>query len=236
VTWPATTSFVTTKAWVSQYGYEGALRGFDASMARLGLEYLDLYLLHWPVPTDFDKTIAAYKAAEKLLADGRVRAIGVSNFLPHHLAHLMMEADVAPAVNQVELNPFFTQPAVRDANARLGTITQAWSPIGGIYARNANATTNGAPSPLQHPVVTEIAAKYGKTPAQVVLRWHLDHGFSAIPKSVRPERIVETFNVFDFGLTLPEVTRIDGLDTGVRAGSDPELFNAISYPVAIDNQ
>ena len=162
--------FVTTKAWVSQYGYDGARRGFEASMTRLGLDYLDLYLLHWPVPTDFENTIAAYKAAERLLAEGRVRAIGVSNFLPHHLDTLMAAADVAPAVNQVELNPFFTQQAVRDANEKLGTITQAWSPIGGVYGRNANATTNGAATPLEHPVVVAIAQAHAKTPAQIVLR------------------------------------------------------------------
>ena len=228
--------FVTTKAWVSQYGYDGARRGFEASMTRLGLDYLDLYLLHWPVPTDFENTIAAYKATERLLAEGRVRAIGVSNFLPHHLDTLMAAADVAPAVNQVELNPFFTQQAVRDANEKLGTITQAWSPIGGVYGRNVNATTNGAATPLEHPVVVAIAQAHAKTPAQVVLRWHLEHGFSAIPKSVHDTRIRENFDVFDFALSADEVSRIDALDTGVRAGSDPEKFTAASYPADIDNQ
>lgn len=205
-------------------------------MRRLGLDYLDLYLLHWPVPTDFNETIGAYKAAEKLLADGRVRAIGVSNFLPHHLDDLMAAVDTAPAVNQVELNPFYTQDAVRAANDRLGTITQAWSPIGGVYGGNADATTNGAASPLEHPLIREIADTYRKTPAQVILRWHLDHGFSAIPKSVRAERIEENFDVFDFALTPEQIARIDALDTGVRAGADPETFTAASYPADIDNQ
>lgn len=228
--------FVTTKAWVSQYGYDETLRGFDQSLQRLGLEHLDLYLLHWPVPTEFERTIGAYRAAEKLLAEGRVRAIGVSNFLPHHLERLAAETEVAPAVNQVELSPFYTQGEVRAANDRYGTVTQAWSPIGGVYGRNANATTNGAASPLLHPTVLEIAERYGKSPAQVVLRWHLDHGFSAIPKSVRPERIVENFGVFDFALTAVEIDQIDALDTGVRAGSDPEQFSAASYQVDVENQ
>lgn len=222
--------FVTTKAWVSQYGYDGALRGFDGSMRRLGLDYLDLYLLHWPVPTEFDETIGAYKAAEKLLADGRVRAIGVSNFLPHHLDRLMAAVDIAPAVNQVELSPFYTQESVRAANDKLGTITQAWSPIGGVYGRN------GAASPMEHPLIQGIAEAYGKTPAQVILRWHLDHGFSAIPKSVRTERIEENFGAFDFALTPQQIALIDALDTGVRAGSDPESFSAASYPADVENQ
>lgn len=228
--------FVTTKLWVSQYGYDAALRSFDHSLNRLGLDYLDLYLLHWPVPTDFDSTVAAYKALETLLADGRVRAIGVSNFMPHHLAKLTAATDVVPAVNQIELNPFFLQPDVRDANDQAGITTQAWSPIGGIYGRKPTAVTNGAASPLLHQVVTDLAGKYDKTPAQIVLRWHLDRGVAAIPKSVRPERIRENFDVFDFTLTQEEIDQISALDTGVRAGSDPEKFNADSYKADVENQ
>lgn len=228
--------FVTTKAWVTQYGRDRTERAFDASMARLGLEYLDLYLLHWPVPMKFDATVAAYRAAESLLADGRVRAIGVSNFLPRHLDTLMAAVTTAPAVNQVELNPFNTRQDVRAANARLGTITQAWSPIGGVYGRSRGAIASGVATPLDHPVVRRIAAVHGRTPAQVVLRWHVQHGFSAIPKSVHPERIHENFQVFDFTLNGDEIAQMDALDTGIRAGNDPERFDGSDYSVDIDDQ
>jgi diketogulonate reductase-like aldo/keto reductase len=228
--------FITTKLWPGQYGYEAAMRGFDASLARLGLDYVDLYLLHWPVPADFAATVQAYTAMNKLRADGRVRAIGVCNFLPRHLQNLQDEIGLVPVVNQVELNPFYTQPETRAANAERGILTQAWAPIGGTYLRNQNAVTNGADTPLTHSLIAGLADKYDKTPAQVVIRWHLDHGFSAIPKSVHPERIVENFDVFDFALTAGEISQVDALDTGVRAGGDPETFTADSYPTDIDAQ
>ncbi|MCO5045388.1 MAG: aldo/keto reductase [Kiritimatiellae bacterium] len=228
--------FITTKLWPGQYGYDEALRGCDASLTRLGLDYLDLYLLHWPVPTDFANTVQAYRAIEKLRADGRIRAIGVCNFLPHHLQRLREETGLVPAVNQIELNPFYTQPETRAMHAQLGIVTQSWAPIGGTYVRNPKAVTNGADTPLKHPLVLQFAEKYGKTPAQIVIRWHLDHGFSAIPKSVRAERIVENWGVFDFSLTLEEITRMDVLDTGVRAGGDPEAFTANSYPTDVNAQ
>jgi diketogulonate reductase-like aldo/keto reductase len=224
--------FVTTKLWVGDYGYEPALRAFDASRRRLGLDRIDLYLLHWPVPTDFDATVAAYKAAEKLLADGRARAIGVSNFQPHHLDDLIGQTDVVPAVNQIELHPYFTEQAVRAANERHGILTQSWAPIGGVYDRNQN--TGVATKPLENPVIGELASKYEKTPAQIIIRWHLDHGFSAIPKSVTPRRIAENFDVFDFALAPDNIAAIDALDTGVRAGADPETFDQSSYPITID--
>ena len=233
---PRNEIFVTTKLWPGQYGHDEALRGFEASLSRLGLDYLDLYLLHWPVPTDFARTVQAYQAMETLRADGRIRAIGVCNFLPHHLQRLQDETGLVPALNQIELNPFYTQSETRTANAERGIVTQAWAPIGGTYLRNRNAVTNGADTPLQHPLITELAGKYGKTPAQVVLRWHLDHGFSAIPKSVHAQRIVENFDVFDFALTAEEIAQIDALDTGVRAGGNPETFTADSYPTDIDAQ
>jgi len=173
---------------------------------------------------------------ERLRADGRIRAIGVCNFLPHHLQTLHDETGLTPALNQIELNPFYTQPESRAANAGRGIVTQAWAPIGGTYLRNKNAVTSGADTPLLHPLITGLAGKYGKTPAQVVIRWHLDHGFSAIPKSVRPERIAENFDVFDFALTAEEVAQFDALDTGVRAGSNPETFTANSYPTDVDAQ
>lgn len=223
--------FVTTKLWVADYGHESARRAFEASLRRLGLDYIDLYLLHWPVPTDFDATVASYQVAEKLLAEGRIRAVGVANFQPHHLKKLIGRTDVVPAVNQVELNPYFTEQAVREANERYDIVTQSWSPIGGVYDRSQN--TSISTRPLQNLVIGELASRYGKTPAQIILRWHLDHGFSAIPKSVTPSRIAENFDVFDFALAPEEIAAIDALDTGKRAGSDPETFDRNSYPITI---
>jgi diketogulonate reductase-like aldo/keto reductase len=225
--------FVTTKLWVADYGYEPALRAFDASLGRLGLDFVDLYLLHWPVPTDFEATIGAYKAAERQLADGRSRAIGVSNFQPHHLDNLLDQTEVVPAVNQIELHPYFTEQALRQAHHRHGIVTQSWAPIGGVYDRNQ--TTGVTTRPLENPVIVELAAKHGKTPAQIIIRWHLDHGFSAIPKSVTPSRITENLDVFDFALAPEEVATIDALDTGQRAGTDPETFNKDSYPITIED-
>jgi diketogulonate reductase-like aldo/keto reductase len=225
--------FVSTKLWISDYGYDSALVGFDASLRRLGLDHVDLYLLHQPVPTNFENTIAAYKAAEKMLADGRARAIGVSNFSGEHLRRLIDRTDVVPAVNQVELHPYFTQPALREVHAELGIVTQAWSPIGGVLVYVPGS--DEARGPLTDPVITDLAAKYGKTPAQVVLRWHIEHGFCAIPKSVKPHRIAENFNVFDFALTAHEVAAIDALDTGVRGGPDPETLNLDTVPLVVDN-
>lgn len=188
--------FVTTKLWLSDYGYDSTHRAFDASLHRLGLDHVDLYLLHWPVPADFDATVDSYQAAEKILADGQARAIGVSNFGPRHLADLLDRTDVVPAVNQVELHPFFTQPDVRAADAAHGIVTQSWSPIGGVLS-NHPAGPGTAVRPIGHPTVTSLAARYGRTPAQVVLRWHVQHGLSAIPKSVRAHRIAENIDIFD---------------------------------------
>jgi len=210
--------FVTTKLWIADYGYDKALRACEVSLRKLGLDYVDLYLLHWPVPSDFATTIASYRAAEKLLAEGHVQAIGVSNFSPKHLHGLIEQTGVPPAVNQVELHPFFTQPEVRAANARHGIVTQAWSPIGGVYLKQRTP----ASGPLSHTVIAEIAARYSKTPAQIVLRWHIEHGCSAIPKSLHPDRIAENFDIFDFALTRSDIAAIDALDTGVGAGPDPE--------------
>ncbi len=226
--------FVVTKLWISDYGYDRALVGFDASLRRLGLDYVDLYLLHWPMPTDFEATVGAYKAAETVLAEGRARAIGVCNFNPPHLRDLIDRTSVVPAVNQVELHPYFTQQAVRDADAEHGVITQSWSPIGGVYVY-APADPGNVKNPLEDPTVTELAAKYGKTPAQVVLRWHLEHGLCAIPKSVKAHRITENFDVFDFALTSDEVAAIDALDTGVRGGPGPDVVDTNLFPFAVDN-
>ncbi|MGO4782687.1 aldo/keto reductase [Cryobacterium sp. W22_MBD10_FK3] len=212
--------FLTTKLWMTDYGFDSALRAFDTSAAKLGVDYLDLYLLHWPLPANFSQTVAGYKAAERLLADGRVRAIGVANFKPEHLRALVRETDVVPAVNQIELHPNFQQPEQLAVHRELGIVTQAWSPIGGVYGW---AGENGALPPLQNDTIRVIADAHGKTPAQVILRWHLQEGRSAIPKSVTPARIAENFAVFDFELTAADLTSIDALDTGVRGAIDPDL-------------
>ena len=213
--------FVITKLWLTNFGYDSALRAFDTSLGNLGLDYLDLYLLHWPLPSAWDATVASYQAAEKLLADGRVRAIGVSNHTPQHLTNLMQRTDIVPAVNQVELHPHFTQPELREFDAQHAIITQSWSPLGGVsryWAGNPNADKD----PLHEPVVTQLATKHGKTPAQVILRWHVGHGLCAIPKSVKAHRIAENIDIFDFALTREEVAAIDALNTGVRSGPDPD--------------
>jgi len=212
--------FVETKLWITNYGFDSALRAFDISLNKLGIETLDLWLLHQPLAKEFDRTIAAYKAAERLLSEGRVRAIGVSNQTPAELERLIGETGVVPAVNQIQVHPYYQQPDWRTANDAHGILTQCWSPIGGAYTYR-DAPTN----PLEDKVITDLAAKYGKTPAQVVIRWHLEHGFSAIPKSVKPQRIAENFDVFDFALAADEVKAIDALDTGVRGGPDPDSLN-----------
>jgi diketogulonate reductase-like aldo/keto reductase len=223
--------FIQTKLWISDYGYEQALRAFDVSLRKLGLDYIDQYLLHWPVPSDLEKTVASYKAAERLLAEGRVRAIGVCNFSTTHLAQLIDRTDVVPAVNQVELHPSFNQQELRDTHARLGVVTQAWSPIGGITRYSVAA--NAAQDPLARPVVADLARKYGKTPAQIVLRWHIEHGIAVIPKSVRPERIAENIDVFDFALEADEVAALDELETGMRGGPNPERVDGKTFKLSI---
>ena len=220
--------FVTTKLWLSDYGYEPALRAFDTSLGKLGLDYLDLYLLHWPAPSTFEATVASYQAAEKLLAEGRVRAIGVCNHDPAHLRALTERTEVVPAVNQVELHPYFVQCEVREADAGYGIVTQSWSPLGGVNVYWEGGR-NKAKNPLEHPIIHEIAARYGKTPAQVILRWHLEHGLSPIPKSVKAHRIAENFDVFDFTLTADEVAAIDAINTGIRGGPDPDDVRHRSY-------
>ena len=213
--------FIETKVWVSDYGYDETLHAFDKASRKLGVDRLDLFILHQPATDRFDRTVAAYQALEKLLADGRVRAIGVSNFMRHHLTDLLERTQIVPAVNQIELHPYFSQPDVQKADAEHGILTQAWSPIGGItfYPGFGEHRRNV----LEDPVIAAVAAVHGKTPAQVMLRWQLQQGRSAIPKSTNPGRIAENFDVFDFELTEEQLSSIDGLDTGVRNGPDPEV-------------
>jgi diketogulonate reductase-like aldo/keto reductase len=213
--------FVQTKVWVSDYGYDAALHAFDVSTRKLGVDYIDLYMLHQPLPQDFDATVNAFHALERLLEDGRVRAIGISNFSPAHLESVLPRLSVVPAVNQVEVHPYYNQPALRAVHEQHGIVTQAWSPLGGVYVYRGPA--GDAPkNALEDPVVTAIAERHGKTPAQVVLRWHIDSGRSAIPKSVTPARIAQNLDVFDFALTADDITAIDGLDTGVRGGPNQD--------------
>ncbi|KFX66585.1 aldo/keto reductase [Paraburkholderia fungorum] len=224
--------FVTTKVWMTDYGYDQTLRAFDRSLRKLELDYLDLYLTHWPVPSAFDETVASYKASMKLLADGRVRAIGVCNFSSSHMRNLIEQTGHIPAVNQIEVHPFFIQSDLRDADEALGIITQAWSPIGGIKRDGEKAKTSGnVLDPLSHPSVVQLATKYGKSPAQIVLRWQIQLGTCPIPKSVRPERIAENIDIFNFALAANEVQAISALDTGERGGPDPELVSPQTFPV-----
>jgi diketogulonate reductase-like aldo/keto reductase len=209
-----------TKIWVSDYGYDRTLHAFDKATGKLGVETLDILILHQPAPDRFEQTIAAYRALERLAADGRVRAIGVSNFMPHHLERLLAETEVVPALNQIELHPYFTQPAVQRADAEHGILDQAWSPIGGITFYPGFGDERR--SVLQDSTIGAIAERHARTPAQVMLRWHLQQGRSAIPKSTNPDRIRQNFAVFDFVLSDEELAALDALDTGVRNGPDPD--------------
>lgn len=223
--------FLETKVWISDYGYDETLHAFDRSAGKLGVEQIDLFILHQALPGDFDRTLAAYRALEKLLADGRVHAIGVSNFMRKHLDALMKEASVVPAVNQIEVHPFFTQPDVQAADAELGVLTQAWSPIGGITSYRGTSTGT---STFGDPAIASIAQAHGKSPAQVMLRWHLQQGRSAIPKSVKKHRIAENFDIFDFELSSEELAALSGLDRGVRGGPEPEAITLEAFGRDID--
>ena len=217
--------FVETKVWITDYGYDETLHAFDKSAGKLGVERIDLLILHQALPGEFDRTLGAYRALETLLTDGKVRAIGVSNFMVEHLDRLISETSVVPAVNQIEVHPYFQQPAVQAADAGHGILTQAWSPIGGItFYRDGNSS-----STLENPTIAGIASTHGKSPAQVMLRWHVQQGRSAIPKSTNPSRIAENFDVFDFELTEPERAAIDALDTGIRGGPEPESITLETY-------
>lgn len=220
--------FIETKLWISDYGYDQALHGFEKSAEKLGVDQIDLLLLHQPLTESFDRTLGAYRALEKLYADGRVRAIGVSNFMPDKLTRLLSETDVVPSVNQIEVHPYFQQKELQALHAEHGILTQAWSPIGGVTIYG-----DGQQSTLDNDTIGQIASAHGKSPAQVMLRWHVQEGRSAIPKSVKPARILENFDVFDFDLTADELAAIDGLDTGVRSGPDPDSITMKNYGMPI---
>ncbi|MFJ3435133.1 aldo/keto reductase [Streptomyces cyaneofuscatus] len=204
--------FVTTKLWNSEQGHDSTLRAFDASLDKLGLDYVDLYLIHWPVPAK-DAYTDTYRAFEKIYADGRAKAIGVSNFHPEHLKRLLDETSVVPVLNQIELHPQLQQAEARAFHAEHGIATEAWSPLG------------QGKGLLEVPTVVAIAQKHGRTPAQAVLRWHLQTGNIVIPKSVTPSRIEENLDVFGFELDADDLAAFAALDEGKRLGPDPAEFN-----------
>lgn len=206
---PRDSLFITTKVWNSDQGYETTLAAFDASLSKLQLDYADLYLIHWPVGGKYKET---WRAIEKLYKDGRVRAIGVSNFHQHHLEDLLADAEIAPMVNQIELHPLLSQEPLRAYCASKNIKVEAWSPLG-----------NGRL--LTHELVQEIAAKYNKSVAQVILRWDLQHDIITIPKSINESRIIENADIFDFELSAEDIQKIDSLNRNERFGSDPDNFN-----------
>lgn len=199
--------FITTKLWNDAHGYDEAREAFERSERQLDLGYLDLYLIHWPVPSA-DRYVDTWRALLELQAEGRVRAVGVSNFEPEHLRRLVSETGVAPSINQVELHPLLQQRELRAVHAELGIVTEAWAPL----ARGRI---------MDDATITRLAEKYGKTPGQIILRWHLDIGNVAIPKSVTPSRIAENLDVFDFTLQPEDIEAIGALDSNGRTGMHP---------------
>ncbi|WP_112946115.1 MULTISPECIES: aldo/keto reductase [unclassified Rhizobium] len=201
--------FLTTKLWNADQGYDTTLKAFDKSLKRLGTDYVDLYLIHWPAPNR-DAYVDTWKAFIKLREEGRAKSIGVSNFYPEHLERLIAETGVVPVINQIELHPDFQQKIAQEAHKKLNIATQSWSPL-------------GQGKLIAHPVLAKIAEKHGKTPAQVIIRWHMDSGLVVIPKSVTPSRIVENFQVFDFKLDGDDMAEIAKLDSSsARMGPDPK--------------
>jgi 2,5-diketo-D-gluconate reductase A len=204
--------FVTTKCWNEDQGYEEAKRALRKSLERLAFDYLDLYLIHWPVPVR-DRYVDTWRAFIEMRSEGLTTSIGVSNFLPAHLGRLVSETGESPTINQVELHPYLQQRELRREHERLGIVTEAYSPLAQGRA-------------LRDPTIVAIADRHSKTASQVVIRWHLQAGNVVIPKSATPGRIKQNFEVFDFRLTDQEVEDINGLDSGLRTGGDPETFVA----------
>jgi 2,5-diketo-D-gluconate reductase A len=217
--------FIETKVWINDYGYDETLHAFEKSARKLGVEQIDLLILHQPLSTAFHRTLEAYRALEQLLADGKVRAIGISNFMPSHLERLLDASKVVPAVNQIEVHPYFQQREAQAANAGHGILTQAWAPLGGItfYRPGFSKST------LEDPTILEIAKVHGKSAAQVMLRWGVQQGRSIIPKSVKPARIQENFDIFDFELSNEQIAAIDALDTSERGGPDPDTITLETF-------
>lgn len=206
---PRSDIFLTTKLWNTDQGYEQTLRAFEASLKRLGTDYVDLYLIHWP-SAHRSLFVDTWKALVTLKEEGRAKSIGVSNFYPEHIEKIVAETGVVPVINQIELHPDFQQRETRAFHEKHKIATQSWSPL-------------GQGKLLGHPVIAEIAQKLGRTPAQVIIRWHIDNGLVVIPKSVTPSRIVENFKVFDFKLSAEDLDRLNGLDdAGARIGPDPK--------------
>lgn len=201
--------FLTTKLWNSDQGYESAFRAFEVSLEKLGTDYVDLYLVHWPGK---DKYVESYKALEKLLQEKKVRAIGVCNFHIHHLEKLMAETKIIPAMNQIELHPLMNQKAIRDYCRDRGIQVEAWGPL------------MQGKEDLAAPVLVALSEKYGKSPAQIILRWHFQNGVLAIPKSVTPSRIKENISIFDFELSQEDMAQIDGMNQNKRLSADPDTM------------
>lgn len=201
--------FITTKVWNSEQGYESTLQAFETSLEKLGLDYLDLYLIHWPVAGKYKET---WKALEKLYKDGRVRAIGVSNFHVHHLKDLMADAEIKPMVNQVEYHPNLAQTELLEFCKAEGIQMEAWSPL-----KQGEL--------LSEPTIVEIAEKHGKSPAQIILRWDLQNGVVTIPKSIKEHRIIENADSFDFELSTEDMDRLNSLNKDERVGPDPDNFD-----------
>ncbi|MFF3376684.1 aldo/keto reductase [Streptomyces sp. NPDC002680] len=211
--------FVTTKLWNRDQGYDSALRAFDTSLSNLGLEYVDLYVVHWPVPFH-DTYVDSWRALERIHAEGRAKAIGVSNFEIEHLQRLLDETSVVPAVNMLELNPLLPQQGLRAFHARHGITTWAWNTLG--QGRGL----------LEDAVLQRLAHKHGRSAAQVLLRWHVQQGNLIAPKSLSPARMKENLDIYDFELDADDIAAIAALETGVRTGPHPNEFHALTYEPA----
>ncbi len=213
--------FITTKVWNSDQGYDSTLKAFNHSIKLLGLDYIDMYLIHWPMPKT-NKYLETWKAMEELYAQGRIKAIGVCNFQISHLENLIKHATIMPAVNQIELHPYFPQTDLRQFGRDNAIAIESWSPIGGSGGSGGKSTDD---TPLlEQPILKDLGTKYSKSPAQIVIRWHLQNGLIVIPKSVHSDRISENIDVFDFELSLDDIALIDSLKTGKRGGANPDDY------------